>query len=98
MYSDVLLLVSETCSPEQIPCGGSGSTCISPAWVCDGGNDCPNATDEQNCHTHICNPSQFACNNSKCVMASFFCDGHNDCGDGSDEPSSCRSTTSILLV
>ncbi|CAG5124313.1 unnamed protein product, partial [Candidula unifasciata] len=65
--------------------------CISDDWKCDGQNDCPNGDDELGC-SHLCDPAEFKCNDSKCISMKWHCDGRPDCDDGSDERD-CPNTT-----
>uniref|UniRef100_A0A3Q3AY67 Sortilin-related receptor n=1 Tax=Kryptolebias marmoratus TaxID=37003 RepID=A0A3Q3AY67_KRYMA len=73
------------CLPNQYSC--SNGRCISSIWKCDSDNDCGDMSDEQECPTTTCDPSnQFRCVASgSCIPLAFKCDNEDDCGDNSDE-------------
>uniref|UniRef100_A0A672I0N3 Sortilin-related receptor n=1 Tax=Salarias fasciatus TaxID=181472 RepID=A0A672I0N3_SALFA len=73
------------CLPNQYRC--SNGRCISSIWKCDSDNDCGDMSDEQECPTTTCDPSnQFRCVASgSCIPLAFKCDHEDDCGDNSDE-------------
>lgn len=70
--------------------------CIQKKYVCDGYNDCGDASDERlapagPCVVKTCNSTQFKCDVNNCIDKSWVCDGHNDCEDASDEdPERCK--------
>nr|XP_040048113.1 sortilin-related receptor [Gasterosteus aculeatus aculeatus] len=74
-----------SCLPNQYRC--SNGRCISSIWKCDSDNDCGDMSDEQECPTTTCDPSnQFRCVVSgSCIPLAFKCDHEDDCGDNSDE-------------
>ncbi|XP_063057142.1 very low-density lipoprotein receptor-like [Engraulis encrasicolus] len=77
---------NQTCTKSQFTC--TSKECIPRIWVCDGHQDCEDASDETLCRHRPC--SGFVCTDGQCVTLSAMCDGHDDCGDGSDEiPESC---------
>lgn len=73
--------------------------CIMKTWACDLDPDCPDGSDEENCHYNTtttptpvnpfrtnCNGSQmFECNLTKtCIPVFWKCDGVCDCGSDQD--------------
>ncbi|XP_061923873.1 sortilin-related receptor-like [Entelurus aequoreus] len=74
-----------SCSANQYRC--TNGRCISNIWKCDSDNDCGDMSDEQECPTTTCDPSnQFRCISSgSCIPLAFYCDHEDDCGDNSDE-------------
>nr|XP_045587909.1 uncharacterized protein LOC123749831 isoform X1 [Procambarus clarkii] len=74
--------VSECYSGLQVRCPGS-ERCVSPYWICDGAEDCPDGADEMGCETSPC--EGFRCWDDVCIAGAWRCDGHRDCQDGDDE-------------
>ncbi|XP_061538012.1 sortilin-related receptor isoform X2 [Phycodurus eques] len=74
-----------SCSANQYRC--SNGRCISNIWKCDSDNDCGDMSDEQECPTTTCDPTnQFRCVFSgSCIPLAFQCDHEDDCGNNSDE-------------
>ncbi|CAN7998738.1 unnamed protein product [Ixodes hexagonus] len=74
------------CSSEEFSCSTETShTCMKRELLCDQFEDCPGASDEENC-TESCG-TNFECSDGSCVMASAKCDGIRDCPNGEDEES-----------
>jgi len=42
-----------SCDTGYILCPSGNGLCIREQWMCDGGNDCGDNSDEQNCHSQI---------------------------------------------
>ncbi|KAM7413680.1 hypothetical protein PAMA_020860 [Pampus argenteus] len=84
-HNNTCVKTEHSCLPNQYRC--SNGRCISSIWKCDSDNDCGDMSDEQECPTTTCDPSnQFRCVASgSCIPLAFKCDHEDDCGDNSDE-------------
>ncbi|XP_062871277.1 basement membrane-specific heparan sulfate proteoglycan core protein isoform X2 [Trichomycterus rosablanca] len=72
------------CRVDQARC--QSGECISRDYLCDGGRDCSDGSDESQCGTSSpCEPNEFRCKNGHCALKLWRCDGDNDCNDNSDE-------------
>ncbi|KAG9343352.1 hypothetical protein JZ751_014333 [Albula glossodonta] len=78
----------KACGGEEFQC--RNRKCVAPIFLCDGDDDCGDASDEEKCSAPTCGPHEFRCNSSECVPQVWSCDGDPDCPDGSDEyPERC---------
>lgn len=87
------------CRPEQFRCKNFDE-CVDQKYVCDGDNDCRDASDESFADDGPCNAKLnctnlgevgFRCDGNRCIRNSSLCDGVATCLDGSDEnPEHCR--------
>uniref|UniRef100_H2ZGU0 Uncharacterized protein n=1 Tax=Ciona savignyi TaxID=51511 RepID=H2ZGU0_CIOSA len=84
----VLFVSVLSASSDQIPdrwqCG-DGLTYIEMDYLCDGRNDCPDLSDENELHCGT--TCEFKCHSGdqKCALSYQKCDGYPDCADWSDE-------------
>ncbi|XP_038154114.1 sortilin-related receptor isoform X1 [Cyprinodon tularosa] len=85
LQNNTCIKIEHSCLPNQYRC--SNGRCINSIWKCDSDNDCGDMSDEQECPTTTCDPSnQFRCVASgSCIPLAFKCDHEDDCGDNSDE-------------
>ena len=75
------------CDPDKHFRCASG-TCILSTYVCDGVNDCADASDEVICADHQhrnCSDLYFHCLSDGCIPLAHRCDGWQHCLDSSDE-------------
>ncbi|XP_047739334.1 low-density lipoprotein receptor-related protein 1 [Hyalella azteca] len=66
------------------------NTCLHPAQICDGSQQCEDGSDERDCDVYMCLSNQFKCPASAiskglCIEKSKLCDGRSDCPGGEDE-------------
>ncbi|XP_070577717.1 uncharacterized protein [Ptychodera flava] len=76
-----------SCASDEFTCIADNS-CIPIGWLCDGTEDCADASDEShtNCTQTSCTADEFTCErNHACIPIGWFCDGIVDCFDTSDE-------------
>ncbi|GFR74699.1 low-density lipoprotein receptor [Elysia marginata] len=78
-------------------CRGHPNRCISPIWVCDRNEDCPEGDDEEHCGfwgkkktlppALICPVKHQLCRGTinDCVPLEYLCDTEKDCPEGDDE-------------
>ncbi|XP_034513689.1 low-density lipoprotein receptor isoform X1 [Ailuropoda melanoleuca] len=71
------------CSSLEFYC--RSGECIHSSWRCDGGPDCKDKSDEENCTVATCRPDEFQCSDGTCIHGSRQCNRENDCKDMSDE-------------
>lgn len=76
-------LDAKACPSKDFQC--RNGRCVAPIFVCDGDDDCGDASDEEKCSAPTCGQHEFRCNNSECIPALWSCDGDPDCKDKSDE-------------
>uniref|UniRef100_A0A8D3CZP4 Low density lipoprotein receptor-related protein 8, apolipoprotein e receptor n=1 Tax=Scophthalmus maximus TaxID=52904 RepID=A0A8D3CZP4_SCOMX len=74
---------AKACPAKDFLCGNG--KCLAPIFVCDGDDDCGDASDEEKCSAPTCGQHEFRCNDSECIPALWSCDGDPDCKDKSDE-------------
>ncbi|XP_067933054.1 sortilin-related receptor-like [Watersipora subatra] len=82
-FSTSLLSLSWRCETPGVgifECTNNGSNCIPEEWVCNGLDNCPDGSDEENCD------GGFTCtNNNRWIPDSYKCNGYTNCDDSSDE-------------
>lgn len=78
-----LIADAKACPSKDFQC--RNGKCVAPIYVCDGDDDCGDASDEEKCSAPTCGQHEFRCNDSECIPALWSCDGDPDCKDKSDE-------------
>lgn len=85
ILNNILISENWTCNFDEFKCPNA-NRCIPLSWKCDGKAQCPEGTDEYNCHHRSCADSEFHCTEQDtCIYASWRCDGVSDCMGNEDE-------------
>ncbi|XP_063881494.1 prolow-density lipoprotein receptor-related protein 1-like isoform X4 [Scylla paramamosain] len=73
------------CTDDQFEC--SVGFCIPYTYSCDGVQECPDGSDEdeQHCMTRTCRENYFSCGNGPCVPKESVCDRRANCPNFRDE-------------
>ncbi|XP_052086479.1 atrial natriuretic peptide-converting enzyme-like [Mytilus californianus] len=80
-----------TCNDRYVKCK-DGIECVYHKFLCDGGYDCGDKSDEDDCKVTKCTGGFVKCKDGiQCVFHRFVCDGDYDCRDRSDEDD-CKET------
>ncbi|KII67830.1 Low-density lipoprotein receptor-related protein 1B [Thelohanellus kitauei] len=78
-----LIIVIPKCRDGMFEC--FNKKCISSTKVCDGSNDCGDASDEHDCLEKRCAEYGAYCDDGTCIYPDQICDGVYNCHDFSDE-------------
>ena len=90
--------VQHSCSLLQTRCKNA-PVCIPSYKICDGDEDCPGKSDENDCiKKRSCNETEFKClDGLTCVPQTARCNQRRDCPDGSDE-TKCSKISLLFKV
>ncbi|CAK8691743.1 unnamed protein product [Clavelina lepadiformis] len=85
------------CAETELSCDG-GLRCLDVRFLCDGFNQCEDASDEEHCDVTTSSPSavcigEFRCSDGVCINGSMICDAIIDCETGDDEIGCNRAAT-----
>ncbi|XP_069029919.1 low-density lipoprotein receptor-related protein 3 isoform X1 [Embiotoca jacksoni] len=93
-------LGQSSCQSDEFLCGNG--KCLPRSWMCNGQDECGDATDERSCspppteaQRGLCPFGSLPCTegqSTRCLPAALRCNGARDCPDGTDERG-CPDTT-----
>nr|KAF6427887.1 hypothetical protein HJG63_008370 [Rousettus aegyptiacus] len=85
------------CTQSSVLCQ-NGKECIPKEYLCDGGRDCQDGSDEENCSQLRSRSDVFQClDRSKCIEEKYHCVGAQQCLNGFDEVD-CWKPTVLCAV